>query len=142
MHDASPAGFGIVSARLHPEEVAELGAHNERWRFRKEYLPVAARRNALAQLDPFSNMETAKPMVPIRRAIWSEAKDFPEVPLAVLRKERWREAFAGKWKSSEPIHMLEGQAAHLSLRRQVRKMSNHDRRVFFLSDSLCCTLVF
>jgi hypothetical protein len=74
MHDASHAGYGVVAARLRPEEVADLGAQNERWLFREEYIPVAARRHALAQRDSFSDIETVKPMVPIRRAIWSEAK--------------------------------------------------------------------
>ena len=54
MTDASPSGFGVMEANLHPSEQALIGAFDERWRFRHEYSQATGpRASALGVMDPF-----------------------------------------------------------------------------------------
>ena len=55
MTDAAPNGFGVVEGSFPSSEVEQIGAFDERWRFKPEYRKEggeAPREAALRALDP------------------------------------------------------------------------------------------
>ena len=71
----------------------------------------------LATADPCSDPETVLPIEPPERLAWGVHRDFPEVPMELLREERWTTLSAFPWKFREAIHVLEGRAAVSAARR-------------------------
>lgn len=77
MTDASLAGFGVMQARLSPQEVTTMGQWDERWRFKLEYLPAEGpRSSALRQMDPFKDIATVMPCGRSSRYDWTASQTF------------------------------------------------------------------
>ena len=76
----SGLGIGVVESEFDRDTVWNIGRNDERWRFRVEYADGrGARDKSLSMLDPFSDVETVKPMRAAPKAVWGEVREFPEI---------------------------------------------------------------
>eukprot|EP00973_Karenia_brevis_P061776 8590553-Karenia_brevis.AAC.1 len=53
-----------------------------------------------------------------------------------MARWKWGLVVEGAWRSSAPIHTLEGRIALAGLRRASRSLDNHGKRVLSLGDNM------
>eukprot|EP00971_Amphidinium_carterae_P330049 6462902-Amphidinium_carterae.4 len=100
--------------------------HDERCRFKKEYVRSSKARDVL--LDPRSDVSSVVP---------TGGSSYERVENLFFPYSDRRE-----YKHAEPIHQLEARAINLALLRLTREKGTFGKEVLVLSDSMCCTLAF
>ena len=155
--DASESGYG-VTYRLAPREtVADLGRVPERSRYRLK--AGAARAHAAESLglaiDASGKIVAAD--VDVLRdggelaagpggidadeaSRWEGNPDVPEVPLAFLAQDDWREVCADRWWFDEGIIYLEARALVRAIERCATSSFGRDVRCLFLGAAVPVTI--
>lgn len=141
--DASPVGYGVCQRDLTPNEVHDMGAWQDRWRFRhlppEEWRP----RDRASGLDPLRDVETARVWeVPQTIGdLYAYNHYFPEIPQKIMEPEKWETKLMGKWSdSSDHITVKEGKALVLAVKRLSRSSRSRGMRHLILLDSFSLCL--
>ena len=134
--DASSEGFGVCAATVAPELVKEIGAWQEKWRFRR-LLPSewGHRARALGDLDEVTDPRAVDPGAGMELGRWRLREGFPEIPPAILDPSRWKVALAGQFRFDDSISVKEALAAVLAIRLAAKFPEARGKRHLVLVDN-------
>jgi len=166
--DASLWGYAVAASRFDTDELRDIGAYRERWRF------LATDRYAVDPGDPpgsevatlagfaanadddnvFAGLGQPPPArgaVRRRRPGRVEVElsaaaacrgGIPALPDSALAAPRWQLVVRGAFLFPAPIHVLEGRTTLLGLRRATRSVAAHGCRVLSIGDNLPSMMAF
>ena len=137
MCDASHWGLGVVSERVDPRLVGQVGRPNERWRFTAGAEAAVARKHAASPL-----ILDANPIVPPDTG-WLPASDLKGKQWAEVSDEflnhTWRRVQSRPWRYSEHISAFGSKAILFGLRHTLRRHDAVGKRILVLTDSMVST---
>jgi hypothetical protein len=137
--DASPEGYGICETEMCTNQVRDIGAWQERWRYKRSAPDDWKPRQRFARLSPLSSVLTAckAEVIGEQADNYVVNHDFPEVPLHVLDPDLWKTVKFGKWHfKDEHITLKEGRTVVLACRRLSRAKHHRSKRHVLLVDNL------
>ena len=139
--DASPDGYGVCESLAPPGAARDLGAWNERWRFRRlppeQWAPRKRQRGRDVLSDPVT-VGLVTDAFEEQQLYYND--DFPEVDSSFLMPDRWHTVKMGRWGyKHEGITIKEGRALVIALRRLARAKRNRGKNhtIFMDNLSLC-----
>ena len=138
--DASLYGLGCCEKLVDPDIVGSIGRCSERWRYTVD-AHVRARSSALAGTDPnLPDDPDPDALDKLERGIFEHTRDFAEVPEAVYGPDNWTTFYAARVRGSHGILLLEARALVASIKHQLRRTSNFNKRLLFIVDNLALCL--
>ena len=166
--DASMWGYALATSKFDLDELRDIGAYRERWRFLAidRYagdpgdLPgteCATLAGFAAGRDDDAAFAGLGPPPPGRNAprrrraarVDIEAPaavacrgGIPALPDSALAARRWQLVVRGAFLYGAPIHVLEGRTTLLGLRRATRSVAAHGCRVLSIGDNLSSMMAF
>ncbi|CAK0812661.1 unnamed protein product, partial [Prorocentrum cordatum] len=166
--DASVWGYALATSKFEPDELRDIGAYRDRWRFLAldrysddpggltgaecstlaSYAAGASDDAAFAGLDPpppgrsgprrrrAARIDVEAPSAAACRG------GIPALPDSALAAHRWQLVVRGAFLFGAPIHVLEGRATLLGLRRATRSVAAHGCRALSIGDNLSSMMAF
>ena len=143
--DASLSGIAVSSCFSTTSQVSNIGKVKENWRF-KVKAPIAPRKKTVQHvdfsqgLDPFTDVETVKPVTLLREDLFELDEFFPEIPETLMATENWTLQFAAQMRIREAITILEMRGILAGLRHKLRARDNFGKQHVLLNDNLAAVL--
>lgn len=136
--DACLSGYAVMTASFPWEEVATLGRHDERWRFRRtDGSRVAPRQQVFNTSGVFEDILTVMPVV--RGEVegpLEEDPTFPDVSQNLMKPEFWHKLWNAPVHFREPVHLIEARSVLGAFKHICRDSKKHGRRVVILNDNM------
>ncbi|CAK0816768.1 unnamed protein product, partial [Prorocentrum cordatum] len=166
--DASLWGYAVATSRFDPDELMDIGACRERWRFlavdryaddpggppgfevavQAGFAAGAADDSLIAGMgQPPPGRGAPRRRRPARIEVEAAAaaaggSAVPALPDSALAAHRWQLVVRGAFLFPAPIHVLEGRTTLLGLRRATRSVAAHGCRVLSIGDNLSSMMAF
>ena len=141
--DASPIGYGLCERELDASQVGEMGRWQERWRFKHLDPESWKPRERIQGRDVLNDLRTARafPCFPNLDSLYQVDGNFPEVPLDVMKADKWKTVLMGRWRdTTEHITIKEGRALVIAARRLTRNSRSRGKRHLFFVDNLALAM--
>ena len=145
--DASLSGIAVCAREATLTEIKRIGLCPESWRFRSKHA-VNPRESVfhtekLDPVDPFSNVDTVKPVTSNPSAYddpYELNPDFKEIPIQFMHESHWGLRFAAHMQHSEAITILEARGTVAAVRHLLRDVNNFGLHFIHLNDNLANVL--
>lgn len=145
--DASLSGIAVCARKATLTEIKRIGLCPESWRFRSKHA-VNPRESVfhtekLDPVDPFSNVDTVKPVISNPSAYddpYELNPDFKEIPIQFMHESHWGLRFAAHMQHSEAITILEARGTVAAVRHLLRDVKNFGLQFIHLNDNLANVL--
>ena len=145
--DASLSGIAVCAREAPLTEIKHIGLCPESWRFRSKHA-INPRESVFHTeksdpVDPFSNVDTVKPMIENPSAYddpYELNPDFHEIPIQFMHESHWGLRFAAYMQHSEAITILEARGTVAAIRHLLRDVCNFGMHFIHLNDNLANVL--
>lgn len=145
--DASLSGIAVCAREATLTEIKRIGLCPESWRFRSKHA-VNPRESVfhtekLDPVDPFSNVDTVKPVTSNPSAYddpYELNPDFKEIPIQFMHESHWGLRFAAHMQHSEAVTILEARGTVAAVRHLLRDVNNFGLHFIHLNDNLANVL--
>ena len=140
--DACLTGYAVMESNHSSAISAEVGVHDERWRFKRQGgKDVAPRLRALDTSRVFEDVRTVKPEVDGEVfGEWEVDPSFPDVPFEYMNEEHWHLLWNTRIHFREPVHLIEARSVLGAMKHRCRDHRRHGKRLVVLNDNMSVIL--